>query len=857
MRIQFQPNDFVGGKAKNLFELQSVGCRVPHFVVIPADELKAQFPDSLGATEIRSFIDDFTFDSAFLAEILAHFKGENVAVRSSALVEDGKMHSFAGQFESVLHVNESNLVEALKIVWKSGYSERIFAYKKANNLELTGGIAIVIQAMIDADVAGVGFGFNPVTGDRAQVMISSTYGLGEGLVSGELDADTYLVSRSGKIERQLADKNRKMVRNSEAKAGTVYVEVEEELRNKNSLSDAHLLEIRNLLARLYGHFNTYQDIEFAVKNNELYLLQTRPITTVSIADSSGERIIWDSSNIIESYPGITSPLTFSFIRDVYAAVYRQFAGIMGVNDKTIQENSPVFENMLGLLNGRVYYNLLSWYRALAMLPGYALNAEFMEKMMGVKERFELKDLPKRSKFSERIRVLNMVRIMLKNLRQLPKMSRNFQSDFNLKMVEYEAIDLNQKSAFELMELYVDFEQTLLKKWKAPLVNDFYAMVYFGVLQKLTTKYKLDDSGNLHNDLLCGSEDIISVEPMHRCLKIAKLIKDDSKSHTLFTSLSPLEINKRKSELTNEIQQEIDAYLTKFGNRCVGELKLETITYNDNPAAFLKIVQSYVKQDIREVSTNHSEKLRSEAEKHVAKKLKGKWVKKWLFKYVLKKARTLVSGRENLRFERTRGFGMVRKIFLSIGRQFAAEQLIAEQRDIFYLTKGEIFDVIQGTSVTTDIQALIKLRKEEQTKQADLATNERITTYGNVHVGNDFAANMQEGITDGDLQGIGCCAGIVRGEVQVVADPTEIEQLNGRILVTSSTDPGWVPLFPTASAILVERGSLLSHSAIVSREMGKPCIVGITGLLATLKTGDVVEMDGTTGVVKRINQEDVG
>ena len=847
----------MGGKAKNLFELQDLGCRVPKFVVIPADELEAEFPTSLDPSKILEFIDAFEFDPAFIAEILTHFNGENVAVRSSALVEDGKTHSFAGQFESVLHVNESNIVEALKTVWKSGYSDRVFAYKKANGLELAGGIAIVIQEMIDADVAGVGFGFNPVTGDRSQVMVSAVYGLGEGLVSGELDADTYLVSRSGKIERELADKNRKMVRNLDANSGTIYVDVDENLRTKNSLFDARLIEIKNLLARLYTHFNSYQDIEFAVKNNTLYLLQTRPITTVSIADSSGERIIWDSSNIIESYPGITSPLTFSFIRDVYAAVYRQFAGIMGVNDKIIQENSPVFENMLGLLNGRVYYNLLSWYRALAMLPGYALNAEFMEKMMGVKERFELNDLPKRSRFSERMRVLNMVWIMLKNLRQLPKMSRNFQADFNEKMVEYEAIDLNQKSAFELMVLYVNFEQTLLKKWKAPLVNDFYAMVYFGVLQKLTTKYKLDEGGNLHNDLLCGSEDIISVEPMHRCLKIAQLIKADVKSHELFTSLVPSEINRRKSELTAEIQQEIDAYLIKFGNRCVGELKLETITYSDNPSAFLKIVQSYVKQDISEVSTNHSEKLRADAEQHVAQKLKGKFFKKWLFKYVLKKARTLVSGRENLRFERTRGFGMVRKIFLSIGRQFAAEQLIVEQRDIFYLTKGEIFDVIQGRSVTTDIRVLIYLRKKEQAAQANLRTNERITTYGNVHVGNDFAQNIQEGITEGDLKGIGCCAGIVRGEVQVVLDPTEIEQLNGRILVTSSTDPGWVPLFPTASAILVERGSLLSHSAIVSREMGKPCIVGITGLLATLRTGDVVEMDGTTGVVKRITKEDVG
>lgn len=856
MRTISHFTEYVGGKARNLLELQALGCNVPPFVVVPADELEARLPKDLDASGIRAFIDNFEFDKAFLDEIRSTCGHKNLAVRSSALLEDGKMHSFAGQFESVLHVNESNLTEALKTVWKSGYSERVFAYKKANHLELNGAIAIVIQEMIDADVAGVGFGFNVVSGNRSEVMISATYGLGEGLVSGELNADSYLVSRTGLIKRELADKTRKLVRNPSGKSGTVYVDVQAELRNKNSLSDAHLLELRDLLARLYAHFNAYQDIEFAIEKDTLFVLQARPVTTVSAADVSGERIIWDSSNIIESYPGITSPLTFSFIREMYAAVYRQFAAIMGVSNKTIQENSLVFENMLGLLNGRVYYNLLSWYRALAMLPGFALNAGFMEKMMGVKERFELNNLPQRSKLSERIRVLNMLRIMLKNLRQLPEMSRKFQADFNLKMKEYEAIDLNQKSAFELMHLYLNFEQTLLKKWKAPLVNDFFAMVYFGILQKLTTTYQLDKDGNLHNDLLCGSDDIISVEPMHRCLKIAQLIKSDTKAFEMFTTLAPDEIQKKQFELPALVQEEINAYLSKFGNRCVGELKLETITYNDNPAAFLKIIQSYVKQDIAALDSHHSETLRSEAELHVMQSLKSKPIRRWMFNYVLKKARMLVSGRENLRFERTRGFGMVRKILLTIGRQFAAEHLIDQQRDIFYLTKNEIFDIIQGTSVTTDIRALIKLRKEEQQAQSNFPAMERITTYGNVRVGNNFTQKAPAEITEGDLKGIGCCAGIVRAAVKVVHHPEEIEELNGCILVTSSTDPGWVPLFPSASGILVERGSLLSHSAIVSREMGKPCIVGITGLLSSLKSGDIVEMDGTSGVVKRIMPENV-
>lgn len=848
---------FAGGKALNLFELKGLHKFVPAFIVIPSDELEQQLPEGIDTEKIHDFIDHFEFEASFLAEISAVFNGSNMAVRSSAMAEDGKQFSFAGQFESVLHVTEATLSDALKTVWKSAYSERILAYKTANNLTLSGGMAIIVQEMIDADVSGVAFGFNPVTGNRAEVVINATYGLGEGLVSGALNADQYIVSFENQCRETIAVKEQKLVLNTAGSGGTHFVPVEEELQEMAALLVPQLIELKELLVQLYAHFNVYQDIEFAIKDNQLYLLQSRPITTLSMPDVSGERIIWDSSNIIESYPGITSPLTFSFIRDVYEAVYRQFAGIMGVNARTIDENSAVFENMLGLLNGRVYYNLLSWYKALALLPGYALNAEFMEKMMGVKERFELKDVPKRSKFLERVRVLNMVRIMLKNLRQLPKMSRQFQLDFNQKMTEYEAIDLNQKGAFELMELYTNFETTLLKKWKAPLVNDFYAMVYFGVLQKLTTKYKLDEAGNLHNDLLCNSDDIISVEPMHRCIKIAQLIEKDHAARKIFLECSPDQIQSRRLELTKDIRDEIDAYLKKFGNRCVGELKLETITYNDHPAAFIKIIQSYVKQGVRELDENYSIQLRKDSEALVARKLKGKLLKKWLFNYVLRKTRTLVSGRENLRFERTRGFGMVRRIFLAIGRQFAAEQLIEEQRDIFYLTKGEIFDIIKGTSVTVDLRSLIQLRKDEQAYQKQLRTNERITTYGNVQVGNNFGAAVSSSITAGDLKGIGCCAGIVRAEVQIVLDPTEIEQLEGRILVTSSTDPGWVPLFPTASGILVERGSLLSHSAIVSREMGKPCIVGITGLLEVLKTGDVVEMDGTTGIVKRISEVNEG
>lgn len=304
----------------------------------------------------------------------------------------------------------------------------------------------------------------------------------------------------------------------------------------------------------------------------------------------------------------------------------------------------------------------------------------------------------------------------------------------------------------------------------------------------------------------------------------------------------------------EVKKLIDEYIIKFGERCVGELKLETITYKQNPLLFVKIIKSYVEQGITKKNTlkNLDQELRKNAEAAVKKELRGRPLKKLIFNYFLKRARVLVSSRENLRYERTRGFGKVRQIFCAIGDHFYAEAIIDERRDIFFLSMEEIFNHIKGTSINDDLKKLITLRKEEYQYYETTNTVERIKTYGIVYHANDFSTTPGGNIVEGDLKGLGCCPGIVKAKVRVVHSPDEVENLNGDILVTSSTDPGWVTLFPTASAILVERGSLLSHSAIVSREMGKPCIVGVTGLLERIKTGDLVEMDGSTGIIKIIS-----
>ncbi|MNX74061.1 Chondramide synthase cmdD [compost metagenome] len=284
------------------------------------------------------------------------------------------------------------------------------------------------------------------------------------------------------------------------------------------------------------------------------------------------------------------------------------------------------------------------------------------------------------------------------------------------------------------------------------------------------------------------------------------------------------------------------------------MKLETISYTQDPTLFIDILKTYVQNGITENkrSGNTEEEIRSKAEKEVNTLLRGKFYQKYKFNKTLRKARELVSSRENLRYERTRAFGIVRELFSAMGVRFYAEGIVDHERDIFYLTKEEIAQFIQGRAVTQNLKKLVALRKNEFAAYEEMEIPaERFASYGPVYHANDFFSTEKVEQMEGDLKGIGCCPGRVTARVQVVKNPKDIATLNGSILVTSSTDPGWVTLFPSAAAIIVERGSLLSHSAIVSREMGIPCIVGVTGLLRTLKTGDIVEMDGSTGVIRLI------
>ncbi len=852
-----QYNQGIGGKAKNLVRLEKMGMNVPKWAVIPQEVLLDQIPDQIKKEEIKNEFQNLIVPEEIIVCLKQYFgngyESKTYAVRSSAIDEDGIRFSFAGQYETFLHVAFSEIEEKVKAIWQSVVSERVIKYREENNLSLQFGIGVIVQEMISAEVAGVAFGIDPVSGNQESKVISAVYGLGEGLVSGELDADTFTLTPNGSTEK-LAHKTHAFVKSSSG-TGIEKIEIKTERKNSPTLQDGQLNEIASLLDKLNSELGTPQDIEFAFHNETFYLLQTRPITTLG-NKQEGEYILWDNSNIIESYPGVTTPLTYSFIIKMYEMVYRQFVMIMGVRKKEIDQHSEVFANTLGLVRGRVYYNLLNWYKMLAMLPGYSINTENMERMMGVKERFELDGDFQMNKGLARIRIVGMVFKMIWMQKTLPKKRKRFFAQLNTIIDRYKDIDLDSLSPSEIISHYNTFETTLLLKWKAPIVNDFFAMIWFGMLEKKCAKYR-PDQPNIHNDLLCGSQDIISVEPIHKSIELSIMVAENKESKQLFVQNTPEVIWKKLSAGSfPNIKKSLDNYIDRFGDRCVGELKLETISYSQNPSLFVKVIKSYVEQEITEKRTrsNIEDELRTAAEKKIFEVLKWRPIKRWWFKYIMRKTRDLVSNRENLRYERTRGFGMVRNMFSALGKQWYKEGHLKDPRDVFYLELEEIRSLAGGV-FDEKPKTLIQARKKEFGEyKKQLPPQERFFTYGNDFT-DEYIYSLEK-IEDEqeDLNGIGCCPGVVQAKVRVVMHPNEIDSLNGDILVTLSTDPGWVTLFPTASAIIVERGSLLSHSAIVSREMGIPCIVSVTGLLRTLKSGDEILMDGSTGKIKRIENE---
>ncbi|MFP5429475.1 MAG: phosphoenolpyruvate synthase [Gammaproteobacteria bacterium] len=887
----FLPADLLGGKAANLAWMTREGLPVPHWWIITTDTFRHLLEDNrlLPFIEgeiniIRKTSDAGSIESAasrireaILASTLPTGIRDDIrtlvdanpdtffAVRSSVLGEDAEGASFAGQMDSLLFQKGVDaLCHSLLQVAASAFNTRALQYRLTRGIPLTDiRAAVIIQEMIEGDVSGVMFTAHPTNGSRRHALISAAWGCGEGIVAGICNTDEYTVGlHEDAIESKLADKDIAVVFDRETGVGTREQHIDDARRHAACLNESQLIALRDLGRRIAEIRRFPQDIEWTFAKGHFHILQTRPITRLPApAQPVDRRVVFDNSNIQESYCGVTTPLTFSYANRAYATVYEQTMRVLGVSEKHIQSHRDMLDNMLGLIRGRVYYNINNWYRGLLLLPAFKTNKADLERMMGLTDPVDLvqdQELTLSEKLQKLPQVLRALFHLMRGFRNMSRLVLEFRQFFEQVYHSVPRQQLHTLTTGQLIEEARRLDRELLQRWTSPIINDFYVMMMNGRVHRTLVAAGFEQPAVLQNNLLSGEEGIESTEPTKMLLRMCAELR-------LKPTLRHIIERGDNSRLLEQVQVSdpdfhrtcLD-YIEKYGDRTMGELKLESITLRQDPGFLFAILKNYLSRDdlTPETLAANEARFRESAEKEAFTTIRTRLGRRTLsrFRKDLARLRDAIRNRENMRLARTRMFGLYRDIFLEIGQQFAFDGLLSSPRDVFWLTIDELYAWYDGRAVQCNLKALVSARQEEYEEYRKDDLPHQFYAWGMVYHHNAYAYPHDEPETgEGDLHGIGCYPGIVDNKIRLIFSPEDELSLNGQILCTVRTDPGWAPLFPTAGGILVERGSTLSHSAVVARELGIPAIVGIPGLTRALQDGERVRMDGSLGTIERLDQ----
>jgi rifampicin phosphotransferase len=828
----------VGGKAKGLYALQQAGLNVPDFIVLPVSTTVTPAKESTSTNTFQLSKED----ERLLLETLSvwSFPDNPVVVRSSIEDEDGPLHSFAGMMDSYLNLRTFDAVfHAIGSCVQSVYSERSQAYRKQRSLSLPSNLGIIIQKQIEATSSGILFTTSP---DFPQeVAIHAVPGFSENLnKGGDVPDEFYLWKKDGILNRKKITAKEYLYA-SHPVQGLVKCELSKELKERDTLNANQLQEMYQASVLIEKWFGYPCDVEFVFCDKTLFIVQARPIT-----QPIPEVIVYDNSNIQESYCGVTSPLTFSFASRAYATVYRQTMRALMLPENIIQQQEKVIQNLLGFVKGRIYYNINNWYRGLQLLPSFRQNKADMEKMMGLIDPVDFVE-DKEKSFCEKCVLLPRLLVNLCSLilafRKLPRNIERFTLNCQQYSAQFYSRDITSLSIQGLLIEKEKLDANLLNQWTVPIVNDFYVMMNNGKAIRNLKRLGIENTNEFLSQYLSGRH----LASLESTLQLQQLAQEAGKNNDLAAVIMklPLDINSIIENSHPAFYHKVLSYIAKYGDRTIGELKLETETMRVNPLIFYKYLQNFLSSPLSNLRGDGMAHKQAVAE--LAKKLSdknflfGKRVRK-----NLAKLESAINNREAMRLERTRLFGMYREIYLAIGAQFARLEIINTQRDIFYLTEDEIIAFEQRHEVAT-----YKNKIAERMRSFDLFRKEEAPSR--VIVPYPPAVDvLLESRAENSLKGTGCYPGLVEGEVLVITDPSQDIQAAGKIICALRTDPGWAALFPSCKGVLIEKGSSLSHSVILLRELGIPTIINIPNLTKRLKTGQRIQINATEGKIEMID-----
>jgi rifampicin phosphotransferase len=830
----------VGWKAARLARLMQEGSpgaecfRVPAGVAVTTAALvehcgrhriRIEDPPEVVAAAIREGDLPPSLEQA-LGEASAHLGGGPFAVRSSAVAEDDAGGSMAGLLETHLGVAAADVAPRLRDCWASLFSQRARSYlgrqgASARSADLRMGV--IVQRQLAPRWAGVLFTVDPSRRAGDTMVLEWVEGLGESLVSGRVSPSRLLLSR-----REPALPNHLPPALARA------------------LRDLHAQALR--AERLFGE---PLDLEWCADDEGLHLLQARPVT----AFGGPEMSAWSSANVGENYPAALSPFTWSVVDRFRSRYVESLAEKLWVPERCRTPLRPVFDNLLGVHRGRVHYNLSSWYRMFGRLPGGKLLRASFDRyidqpvpLAGPGAEPELPSVP----------AWRLVPALLCRYLALGSSGAAFVRRFHRHRQSWRQQLVEARSPAAAGRVLAQITAFLDREWGDAALADFSAMVFPALLQSVVAAWLSPDDAARAPWLLRGLG-LKSTEALKLLHALGVWVS--TRPHLL--SLLHAE---RDAELVAQLDGEGRAlwqtFLDQFGGRCYQELLLTSPTFEERPDLAWHLVRGVL-------AVGASDPVAREAREAVererwTRELVGRlplW-KRPLFTRLLGDAQRAIAAREQVRLCQGLLYGELRHAALAVGRGLVERGRLDRPEDIFQLEADEVERLLHGRFLYPEtIPLLIRARREAgAAAHADRRSLPSCFVLGE---GDEYEGRIDEAIgpapSDGERawRGVGVSSGSVTGNVRVIVDPVaQAGQLRpGEVLVARATDPGWTPLFLIASAAVVERGGMLSHAAIVAREVGIPVVVDLAHATSVLRDGQRVRVDGNTGLVELVGDRD--
>ncbi len=806
----------VGRKAANLAFLREKGFLVPRtaFVVVSAFRSFLQHNHLLSLVrqvreqdkisemlqtlaELRKRIEQGNLPETFGAEIetlLNEWKAQGVtalAVRSSSVNEDLEQQSFAGQYASLLNVplTDKAVTQAVKKVWASLFSDAVWSYCREHRLPPPRDeMGVILQAMVPAQYAGVAFTRNPLNEEDDAVLLEFVEGLGEKLVDGTV------VPRQIRLKRE-----------------NFYSD--EKAEGERSLPLPGLPEFTRELLRLENLVGRAVDVEWAFAGERYYFLQFRPITTQENAT------VWSDENVGEVIPDVVTPFSWSILEPMTNGAYRYFLRKVGLR-------APA-QKLFTLYEGKVYFNQTAFKK---LLEAFYLSTHLRADKNKGQKLFGLVHLAY---------LLLRVTIFLLVLPRRAARMRRLKGDAvaSGSKVRIKELQTCLKQAQELMNVHVSVT--------------IFAEIFYQALDKVCREW-CPEQGIEASRLLQGIGEVESTRPAQALWEIGQLIRHNETYRAAIQKLAPDEIGPWVDTLPkgDPLRKALQLFFETYGHGALHEFELLYPRWAEDPSYIYRTLKNYVTArnngfDLQKHLRKLSEEKRQLGRKAEAQ-LQNFPLRRFLFKYLLKKAEYFSFEREILKQTLVRCFARLRRQLAAIG-----QDRLGSTRAIFFLTWPEVQQLLRHQLDDGEISVKVRERQLLRERQMQTEHPRRLKQLNGRWMPLDLP------VTSGRaLRGIPCSAGMVEGRVRVVLQAEQGEAFEkGEILVTRATNPGWTPLLILAGGIITEIGGALSHGAIIAREFGIPMVAAVEDATKRLHTGQWVRLNGQTGTIEILEEGD--